>query len=428
MNCLLYGQDYEYYKTLGNHDNSITDVTFRQEDYSLVSGDKVGQIILWNVESGQKIKALNGHTEKITDLTFSNDGKYMASASYDGTVKIWNTNNWSLKKTLTTHKIRGYSGYKGNEPTFVVFTPDSKKILFGGYNMTIEKANIENGTKETIFSSREGAITSGIISNDGEFLVFGSLGNIRFIKLNDNSIHKTIKKSNNFNDFVCEVVFNPITDDFYYWAYNGFIHTYKSDYSYKESLKATTAKGTSNIFYLMDGETYITGNDGNKTHIRKGNEILQILEKHQAAVTTFTASNEGKYIITGSEDKSIIVWKKERERPEEESETVNVQHTFTTDKRTVELYIWDYAQIDGDTISLVLGNQTLIANHGLNRNKLKIEINLVNGNNYVVMNAHNLGEIPPNTAALMIKDGTKTEVFRLKSNLQSSGAINIKLE
>ncbi|MFN8397269.1 MAG: hypothetical protein U0176_21780 [Bacteroidia bacterium] len=49
------------------------------------------------------------------------------------------------------------------------------------------------------------------------------------------------------------------------------------------------------------------------------------------------------------------------------------------------------------------------------------------GKNYLVMYAHNQGKYPPNTAAIIVDDGTRQNQIELKSNLNTSGALEITL-
>jgi hypothetical protein len=44
-----------------------------------------------------------------------------------------------------------------------------------------------------------------------------------------------------------------------------------------------------------------------------------------------------------------------------------------------------------------------------------------------VLYAHNQGKYPPNTAAIIVDDGIRKNQIALKSNLKTSGAIEITL-
>lgn len=87
------------------------------------------------------------------------------------------------------------------------------------------------------------------------------------------------------------------------------------------------------------------------------------------------------------------------------------------DTGIVQLSFYDNATIDGDTISVFLDKRTVLSNQRLTAKPilLEIRISLTQREHEVVMVAENLGEIPPNTALMIVTAGKKRYQLYLTS-------------
>ncbi len=94
----------------------------------------------------------------------------------------------------------------------------------------------------------------------------------------------------------------------------------------------------------------------------------------------------------------------------------------------IEIFVWDSEYEDGDTISLFLNGEWLLKEYALRNKKKKIRFSLdPNGDNYLILHAHNEGERPPNTAAVSINDGRRTKRISLSSDLDNSDAVKFSI-
>lgn len=94
----------------------------------------------------------------------------------------------------------------------------------------------------------------------------------------------------------------------------------------------------------------------------------------------------------------------------------------------VRIELFDFGKIDGDIASVYFNGEQVVAFYGLQRQVKEIDLNLVPRQaNLLVLYAHNLGDIPPNTLAVRIIDGDREEVMELRSDLTKSQAISLIL-
>lgn len=107
---------------------------------------------------------------------------------------------------------------------------------------------------------------------------------------------------------------------------------------------------------------------------------------------------------------------------------VELQEEVTVESEWVELRIWDKSRADGDTISIYYNGMWVLKDYGLTNEKqaIKIRVRPEKGN-CLIFQAENLGTVPPNTAAMVIWDGTKEVELVVSSDLQMCGAVKLSL-
>lgn len=103
----------------------------------------------------------------------------------------------------------------------------------------------------------------------------------------------------------------------------------------------------------------------------------------------------------------------------------SVANKVIVKSRSIKIIVWDKEQVDGDRINLSLNGNWILENYTLTKKKKVIEVELKEGVNHLVLFALNLGDIPPNTAALIVNDNDKLQEIILQSTLQNSGALEI---
>ncbi len=100
------------------------------------------------------------------------------------------------------------------------------------------------------------------------------------------------------------------------------------------------------------------------------------------------------------------------------------------DTGKIRMDFYDNAEIDGDTISVLLNNQVVVSNKGLTAKPITVEFNvdLLKKEQEVVMVGENLGSIPPNTALLIVTAGTKRYQLYLTSTGKKNATVRFIYE
>jgi hypothetical protein len=95
---------------------------------------------------------------------------------------------------------------------------------------------------------------------------------------------------------------------------------------------------------------------------------------------------------------------------------------------SVRLSFYDNAEIDGDSISVFLNSNLLMAHQELKEQAFNIYVKLDSTRdiNEVSMFAENLGKYPPNTALMVVNDGFKRYEIFLSSDFKGNATVRFK--
>jgi WD40 repeat protein len=123
----------------GHHGKLIGALDLDPSGKFLISGDIAARdplVVLWDLESGDKILEFEGHHAVVRDIAFSHDGAMIASVGEDNLIKLWSVERADPIVTFTDHDKK--------ELNAVCFTGDDHMILYGSQDKTIKFRNIES--------------------------------------------------------------------------------------------------------------------------------------------------------------------------------------------------------------------------------------------------------------------------------------------
>jgi hypothetical protein len=103
--------------------------------------------------------------------------------------------------------------------------------------------------------------------------------------------------------------------------------------------------------------------------------------------------------------------------------------TFVVPASDIRLDFYDNAEIDNDTITVLMNNKLVLYRKMLTARPQTISLRAFPNTDYeIVMYADNLGSIPPNTALLVITAGDNKYEVRLASSEQKSASVKLRFE
>jgi hypothetical protein len=163
----------------------------------------------------------------------------------------------------------------------------------------------------------------------------------------------------------------------------------------------------------------------------KVNEIVPIITEPQTELrksdpSTIAKSNEEKKVITKDIMQPEFKMTSAAAFVQQRKTVVPQILEFKSD--SLELKLYDNGEIDGDTVSILLNGEILLAKQGLKTSAIKKTIYIQPGSDEItlVLYAENLGKYPPNTGLLVVRDGEDDYQVRFSADLQQNAAITLR--
>lgn len=135
--------------------------------------------------------------------------------------------------------------------------------------------------------------------------------------------------------------------------------------------------------------------------------------------------------VVEEEEKEIIVSEEVKvpNRTVFEGRKISYQKELVVDNETITISLYDHGRADGDIVSIYLNGEQIVTKHVLTYKKKSFEVKLnLNKSNDLFLYAHNLGNYPPNTVSIEVKDGSSAENIILNSDLSSCEAVLITVK
>lgn len=278
------------------HAAPVTAIARSSDGALLATGSMDRTVIVWDLKTRTVRNVLRGHADAILDLAFSPSAPVLASAGADGQVLTWSLTDGTSLVRVEAHKGRANA---------LVFTPDGRSLISAGQDGELVMRNTVTGLELARLGVQEQgmAITSMIVVNDGQTLLYGSDdGRVRGWSI---TRYKTIRTLRAHMSAISHMAYAPqgqrlatsdVEGGLYMWNVNDGEVSFTID---TEPVRAM-------VFSPDGGRLATVGDDA--VHVWDAASGFELLQIPRERVQDLIFSADGKRLFTTGLDTTVFEW------------------------------------------------------------------------------------------------------------------------
>ena len=284
------------FHVLTGHTAPITSVCFTADEKQLISGGEDGTIRIWDLEQGTQI-ALFEQPERHRVLTsvLSNDGKQLAAGCQDGSIVIWD----SVSGKQVLH-LFGHTGPLDG----LAFSPNDKRLVSGGSDRTICVWEMPSGAHTRKFRGHLESVKDLEFLHDADQIISGSNdGSVKLWDLRGNDFESPKPRYSN----IADAHFSRDGHNLACRFLDGTVAVFELS-SWRELLRLTGPKAGTAMAYDATSERIALSRADGTIELWQSTDRIREFSGHTAQIRCLALSNDGRWLVSGSRDRTLKVW------------------------------------------------------------------------------------------------------------------------
>ncbi|MGV0024719.1 protein kinase domain-containing protein [Phormidesmis priestleyi] len=286
-------------QTLSGHSSWVVSLALSPDGQTLFSGSLDDRIIVWDVETGERLGTLMGHVKAINGLVTSPDGKTLISCSDDDTIKLWQLPMGRLMRSILGHS---------RDVNSVAVSPDGKFFVSGSEDRTVCVWRMNSGELLRSFTGLSGMVRSVAVSPNSQILASGGLDNqIKLWNLNSGQLVRTLTGHQNS---VLSIAISPDGQILVSGSKDKTIKLWDPHTGEVIRTLSGHIDIVNTIAISPNGKTLVSGSNDKTVKLWNlaTGELIGTLTEHTNSVNVVAISTDGRLFASGSSDNTIKVW------------------------------------------------------------------------------------------------------------------------
>ncbi len=270
----------------------------------IASGSADNTIKMWDAGTGQCLHTLCNHKGPVRCVAFSNDGNFLASSSTDKSIIMW-----LLTGDATPIVLRTLWGHTQLVQA-VKFSPDGSKIASASWDGTGAIWSVQSGEKLLTLDGHEDVVRCIAWSSDSKLVASG--GDDENLRVWDAATGRQVSEPMRHGSDVMCVAFGNRTKILVSGSRDKTVIVREllkgGEYAVKHTLKGHTSAVMTLSLSHDDQYLASTNTTVRVWDVNTGQQI-KVYIGHFGKVNSIVWTPDGQSIVSGSEDKTIRIWR-----------------------------------------------------------------------------------------------------------------------